>query len=134
MTDPLDEPTRLIDAIGTALVHDPAYAALDWDAIALVAEIGPGGSSSSLHGYAYLADGRIVAEIPDEFAIQDQFDALRDAMARVGDRPWQAALVQITRSTGRVRFQFELDDAQRWSVTPTNWQAMQEALRPTGER
>ncbi|PZO79272.1 MAG: hypothetical protein DI629_10100 [Mesorhizobium amorphae] len=130
MTVDLEEPTRLINEIGNRLVQDPAYSERDWEAIALV--VGIGGGGMRMHGYIYLNDGRVEPELPEANDIMDLFARLDAAMTKVGPttRPWKVALVQIRRSTGRVRFQFEHDDEDRWNVTPSNYRTMPEELRP----
>lgn len=131
--DVLAESTRLINEIGSAMVHDPAYLALPWDAIALVVEVADGGATVGQHGYAYLDDGRIEAEVPESGKLADLFVDLNRAMAEAsGKRPWKVALVQIVRETGKINFEFEHEDESRWKVTPANWESMREALRPTG--
>lgn len=133
-SDDLDDATVLVNEVATAMVHDPAYRAIDWASLALVVRIDDGASMVSMHGYAYLDDGEIVAETPEGDDVADKFRELRAAMAKVGPtgRAWKAALVQITRATGAVGFQFEMDDAERWNVTPANWETMREDLRPAG--
>lgn len=129
--DVLAESTRLINEIGTGMVHDPAYLALPWDAIALVVEVADGGATVSQHGYAYLDDGTIAAEVPEGETLTDLFrDLNREMVAASGKRPWKAALVQIVRATGKMGVEYEYDDASRWQVTPSNWETMREQLRP----
>jgi hypothetical protein len=128
MTTALDRSTDLINEIGNALVHDEAYLALPWDAIALV--VGVDETSVRMHGYAYLDDGEITAETPESGDVSELFRELSAEMRRADGRGWKVMLIQIRRSTGKVTMLFENSDERRWAVTPDNYERMREELQP----
>lgn len=115
--------------IGRLIVHDEAFLELPWASLALVATMRDE-TTVQLHGYAYLEDGKTEAVTPRASTVAQRFVELHHAARERDPRPWKAALVQIWRSSAKVSFFFEYDDAARWKVTPLNYQTMREELRP----
>ncbi|GLS46837.1 hypothetical protein [Methylobacterium brachythecii] len=119
----------LVHEIGSLIVHDEAYLEQPWNTLSLVATMRDE-NVVQLHGYVYLDAGKTAAETPRESKIAQRFVELHQVMRQRDGKPWKAALVQIWRETAKVSYFFEYDDAARWKVTPTNYEAMREELRP----
>lgn len=106
----------LIRELGAAIIAHPKVAALPWQRYALVARIDA--QQSSLHGFAFDADGGYQMATPTGLAIHDKLRALREVMRVAGETPWGACVVRLVRATQRITVEFEYDHPERWSVTP----------------
>jgi len=108
-------------------VADPNYSGRDWQAIALVIELGP---RRRMYGYVYARDGDCEAETPDSFEPLFKAAELRDRMRKDTKADWSSCLVTLTRPGPQVRIEFDYDGSGKWAVTPGNAEVMAEALRP----
>lgn len=100
----------------------------DWDALAMVIELGDGYFSA--HGYAYPADGSVTAVAAAPGPTQAAVESYLASQYQPGDAWPVALLVQLDRTTGRYAVTFEDGDETRWKVTPKNFRQIREDLRP----
>jgi hypothetical protein len=120
---------ELIHGLAQAIAGDSALLVDGWEHLVLVSQIEDG--TPDLTGFCYTGDGRAVPVSPEDFAIFDVIEALREAMAEVDDdRPWLAALFRVDRETGKVTAEFEYDKPERWAVTPDNAKARAQEFAP----
>jgi hypothetical protein len=129
MDTPNTADAPLYSEIGSLIVHDEAYLEQPWSTLSLVATMRDD-DTVQLHGYVYLDDGKTAAETPRTSKVAQRFVELHTVMKARDTRPWKASLVQIWRENAKVSFFFEYDDAARWKITPSNYQAMREEMRP----
>jgi len=118
----------LIGLICGEVVKSRNLVGLDWQAVTIVFDIGAGSVSNS--GFAYLADD-IIPVVSTGGTVGDYVRALRDEIKLADQRPFIQMLVQIRRSDGKIRADFEYEDSSRWGIDPTNLPQMRERLRPT---
>ena len=122
-------PTDLVHEVGRLIVQDERIGAHSWHALSLVVVLdGP----AAISGYVYDEAGRATPELPDDNAIFDAFERLREAMRDEDPtkRGWGAALFQIKRPELKAHVEFEYDDPHRWDVTPANFTTKPDELRP----
>lgn len=119
---------ELVHEIGALLVRDPEIARWPWTHLAIVAQVTP--SSTQVNGFAYLDNGKAQITGPKNFEVIKTFKALREAMREPGKEPWQACLVRIEKSSGRIAVDFEYGDPGKWRIGPATPRQMAETLRP----
>ena len=121
---------ELIELIGNEIVNSRRLESLDWRTAVIVFDIGEGVVSNS--GFAYL-DERIVPIVASGAIVDDYVRELRDEIKLSDKAPFIQMLVQLRRSDGKMRVDFEYDDPSRWSIRPSKLVEMREALRPQFE-
>lgn len=127
-TTDYDRATTLVHEIGSLIVSNKRYAAIDWDGISVTAIVEPG--ATQISGYAYPDGGEPVAASPGLGALADKFEELNEAMQKPDGGTWKTALVRIRRDTGKVTIDYDYADPLRWKVTPLNMSALPEQMRP----
>ena len=97
-----------------------AYHGTDWSYIALVATFTR--QRRSMLGYVFFADGHWEARLPrdPQRTVMKAFRKLHREMAAADGSAWQQCLLEITRPDHTVSAEFEYDDAERWSLSPSN--------------
>lgn len=109
----------LLEACGRALRDCLADSSMaDWEKLVLRVHIGEGHCGGG--GYFFDAQGKYHATSPDSESLES-FEELREVMAAEESRAWLSALIVIA-ADGALDVQFEYDDADRWRVTPDNYQ------------
>lgn len=116
----------LIHAVVDNLEDTPAPA---WDALAVILEF-PDGVFNEAHGYLYAADGTITPVAADPWAVKDAVAAYIAGYYGPQDALPRKILIQFDRTSGRYEVTFEETDEDRWKVTPRNFRALREELRP----
>jgi hypothetical protein len=121
--------TVLLNAVGQAIVDDPAYRQAPWEGISLVAELD---GRQSMFGYVYRPGGHWEAELPDNaFDVLDKVLELQAAMRPPGGETWKTVLIQLRQGPEhRFHAEFEYDDGLRWRIGPENLEQYVEELRP----
>ena len=105
--------------LAETLAADPALLLPGWTTLVVVSRIEAG--TPDMTGFCYTEDGRAVPVSPQDFAVFDVLEDLREAMATADDGPaWLAAMVRVERATGALSAQFEYHHPDRWAVTPAN--------------
>ncbi|WP_143326780.1 hypothetical protein [Vandammella animalimorsus] len=117
------ESQQLLLALCQALRQDPGLIApgVAWHKLIVVGVQGKG--HSRMYGYRFDAQGEDEAVSPDDGHAQDALRHLQQTMQaeHPAGRAWQACLIRLG-SDGRFGVEFEYDNAQRWAVTPANYQ------------
>lgn len=119
----------LIVEIGKKLSRSVGAQHKDWVHLALVTHVDA--SSASTTGFAYDKNGKHKPFVPRDFDIGDDLEKLQEvmAMASNGER-WCACLMRLDRSTGEIDFDFEYENADRWSDDMTDFDKLPQELRP----
>ncbi|WP_282777132.1 MULTISPECIES: hypothetical protein [unclassified Nocardia] len=84
----------------------------------------------SMFGYAYFEDGSWSADLELSIEILDRVAELKSVMSSQDGKDWKVCLFQIERSEMKMNVEFEYKDADRWRITPRNFNRMIERLRP----
>lgn len=126
----MNDPNELIHKIGAAILTDPKYRDLDWDAASIVYDFVDNGSG--WYGYVYKSDGSWEGRSPkdDDLAIVDMMERLQSVMEQQMGKKWIKAVVQLKREEQSIDFMFEYDDPKRWFAGPSNYEAVAAELRP----
>ncbi|WP_194832442.1 hypothetical protein [Nocardia sp. XZ_19_369] len=130
MSDPafdIQDANAILMSICELIISNPAYQEVTRDSLTLVTILD---DEQSMFGYVYTDDGNWVARTPDGTDILRMMTELRSAMATPGEGDWKSCLIQIKRADMSLSVDLEYDDANRWRVTPDNFEEMVEELRP----
>ncbi len=117
----------LIALICGEIMNSSRLRNIDWKMVTIVFDIGVGSVANS--GFAYLEE-KVVAVSASGSAVGDYVRVLRDELKLPDKGPFVQMLVQIRRSDGKIRADFEYEDRSRWRISPANLAGMREALRP----
>ncbi|MDT3317336.1 hypothetical protein Q9S71_10950 [Microbacterium sp. KSW4-11] len=121
-TDPTTELIR-------AIVTNMQGARDDWKSLAMVISLG-GGRLSETSGYAYSPDGTVSAVASRPSQIKPAVDAyLADRYPEGAELPAKF-LLQFDRDAKAYEITFEDTDPMRWKVTPDNFEAIRQELKP----
>lgn len=121
-----DRADSLVQALGEAIVNDPAFTERDWSGIALVFELD---GAKGEFGYIYAGESEWEAATPEGWDTLDIAEALRDAMTIPGKAPWKKCLVQINRNTGGIEIDFDYE-GMNWTPDPAQPERLANSLRP----
>ncbi|PYD02352.1 hypothetical protein [Microbacterium sp.] len=116
-------------ALVRALIENMKGAAEGWKSFAMVIDF-DGDRFSGTHGYAYSPDGAASAVASRPSAVRDAVNAYMDSYYEPGQPRPVAVLVQFDRDNGKYEVTFEDEDASRWQVTPSNIDAVRDAIKP----
>ena len=122
------------DLIGALIgnFEEPSADADGWESLAIILEF-PGGEFNGAHGYLYSPGGVISAVASDPWAVRPAVKAYTDSYYRPGEVLPRKILVQFDRTTRKYDVTFEETDEERWKVTPRNFRALREELRPASD-
>ena len=112
-----------------ALIENMKGASDDWEALAMVIDLG-GGRIRGTHGYAYSPGDSISAVASRPSGIRPAVEAYLESNPKPAQDPPVTILVQLNRRSGTYEVTFEDDDAGRWKVTPANIDQISAELRP----
>ena len=104
-----------------------SYREMVWDALALVVDLD---EVASMHGYTYIDNGGWSANVPAGVGFLEKMKEFRSATGTPGENEWKACLIQIKRADMSLNVEYEYDDADRWCITPDNYEQRIEELRP----
>lgn len=131
LTPPDLDRDALVHRIGMLIVGDPAVQAQPWDGYALIVRYDEAGSASRrLTGFRYRDGAGFEAATPQDPALGEALDALRQATRSQAQPAWDVCVVQIRRDTRRVHVDFEYDAPQRWDISPSTLVEVAERARP----
>lgn len=118
---------KLFADIGRALFHDADRSGEDWDAVSIVAVVDDG--FVDLTGYRY--EGAEAG--PIDWTAENMSDLILGVHAATQDedtRPWKVMYYGIIAETGKYIVRFEYEAADRWAMTPDNFDTLPTALNP----
>lgn len=121
---------QLIQEVGQEVLKAELLEEFEWNTLTLVVEVGDGYFSDS--GFLYCDDDiePFDAESDDPLALRNIVIKLRDALHQSSGQYFKQLLIQIEKKSGRLKIDFEFDNASRWSITPANLRVMRDQLRP----
>lgn len=122
--------SELTQTIAQEILALPALSGSDWDAYALVGEVGD--DRVAITGYRYTWSGPPVpTPIP---MIYDLLGELRDTSRAADGTTWDVVVMKIRRDTGALTMDVMSGDAaDAWRVSPATLGGLPEALRPRPE-
>lgn len=102
-----------------------------WDSLAQVYTVGDG----FLSNQGYLYHGEMIAAFSAELSeaplwLDNKVVEFREFLTTATSNTFLQLLIQMERSSKRIRIDFEFDDRDRWSINPRNLRKMRETLRP----
>jgi hypothetical protein len=118
---------ELIQKLGSTIIAGKGYEGMPWQSLSLILDLSAG---ESQFGYVYYADNEWEAATPRGFESLDVAIDLRDAMHIPGKEAWKKALVQITRSTGKIDIAFDYD-GDKWVPNMADPKSFAMSVRPT---
>jgi hypothetical protein len=101
----------------------------DWKSLSMVISLG-GGRLSETSGYAYSPDGTVSAIASRPSQIKPAVDAYLADRYPDGQPLPAKFLLQFDRDAKAYEITFEDTDPLRWKVTPQNFEAVQQELKP----
>ncbi|MGQ4600446.1 hypothetical protein [Nocardia sp. R6R-6] len=104
-----------------------SYREIVWDALALVVNLD---GVASMYGYTYTDNGDWSANLPASIGFLEKMKEFRSATSVLGENDWKACLIQVKRDDMSLNVEYEYDDADRWCITPDNYEQRIEELRP----
>lgn len=122
----MDHATQLIHAV----VGNLRDGGDDWESLAMVLEL-DGHTVDGTYGYLYSSSGGTpTATSMSPALIEDAVSQYVACHADPAERMPVKILVQFDRTSGASVVTLEARNSARWSVTPRNYEAMREELRP----
>ncbi|MDO5090223.1 MAG: hypothetical protein Q4D61_01630 [Cardiobacteriaceae bacterium] len=115
-----EQHAQLVALCQSALIECGGALPDDWQKLVLCGSVE--GGSAGMFGYAFDAAGDFHATSPRGGNTLDRLEALHEAMAQGGERPW-LALQLVIAVTGMFHVAFEYDNPQRWKVSSANLEA-----------
>lgn len=103
----------------------------EWDLLSFVFDVGEGHMANS--GFLYSGDKVIPASASirgQRKLLSGKIIELQKVIHNQCNYKFKQLLIQMERETSRIKIDFEFDDANRWSITPSNIKQMREELRP----
>ncbi|MGQ4600449.1 hypothetical protein [Nocardia sp. R6R-6] len=133
MTEPnlgfdVEAATEILMSIGELILGNSAYQDTEWDALSLVVSMSEG--SKSTFGYTYTDDGGWHPRRPSGGDVLNRIEEFRSATSVPGKEDWKAILIQIKKNDMSFNVDYKYDDADRWRITPANYEQRIEELRP----
>ena len=122
--------SELTQALAQEILAMPALSGPDWDAYALVGEVGD--DRVAITGYRYTWSGPPVpTPVP---MVYDLLGELRDTTRAPDGSAWDVVLVKLRRDTGSLAIDYVSGDAaDAWRISPATLDGLPEALRPRPE-
>ncbi|WP_137297985.1 hypothetical protein [Psychromonas sp. SP041] len=102
-----------------------------WNSLTFVFDVNEGHMANS--GFLYNEDSirPASARIEDEpMALNNKIRAFQTVIFQKYGHRFKRLLVQIEKNTGRIKIDFEFDNAHRWTIFPSKIAKMREELRP----
>lgn len=106
---------------------------IDWESLTVVADLGEGHFSQS--GFLYLENGEIepfTVKCAERRAFSNSCKTLASTIFNECNSKPVQLLIQL-KSGGRIKIDFEFDNANRWTIVPSRLKEMREELRPRFE-
>ena len=103
----------------------------EWDSLTFVFDTAEGHIANS--GFLYNGDKIRPASAGIEsepLLLDNAIMDFRDLVAEKYGHKFKQLLIQMEKSTGRIKIEFEFDDPKRWTIVPSRIKEMREALRP----
>ncbi|WP_370981210.1 hypothetical protein [Agaribacterium sp. ZY112] len=124
---------RISNEIRDLICQSEDLLSIDWDCCAFVFDTSDGATSNS--GFVYYGEKCIpaIADIENSpLVIDEKIQQLRSVVFKECGDKFKQVLVQIEKESGRskIDFDFEFEDANRWTIVPPKMKEMRETLRP----
>ncbi|WP_448565363.1 hypothetical protein [Thalassotalea ganghwensis] len=103
----------------------------NWEALTFVFDVADGHLANS--GFLYHEDNirTATARIKEEpMLLSDKIKDLRKMIYEQTGHKFKQLLIQMEKSTGRIKIDFEFDNPNRWTIKPAKIKEMREQLRP----
>ena len=121
-----------IHDIGMLVSQCDKVVANEWNQLSLVFDLSEGAIANN--GFLYNDDkvrpfSARISSKPKELS-----DKIRDFQAKVAEQSghrFKQLLIQMEKSSQRIKIDFEFDDSSRWSITPANLKSIRQSLRPS---
>ena len=123
----MDAKDKLFSNIANEIANDQEINEIDWIELSVVVEVA--GENVSQTGFSY-ADDDIEPIVVDSFEFDDYVLELCRLTMDSDNRPFKSVLIQMYNADGRIKFEYEYENGQRWAFGPHNLDTMKEALRP----
>jgi hypothetical protein len=122
---------ELIQDIGNLILKSEDLAESNWDFTSIVFDVSEGNIANSGFKYQDKRVSPIIADIEENpLAIDNKVYAFQAAVENKFGHKFKQLLIQIEKETGRIKIDFEFDNANRWTIVPSRLKEMREELRP----
>lgn len=103
----------------------------EWNSLTFVFDVNEGHMANS--GFLYKEDSirPATASIEDDpMALVNKMREFQTVVFQQCGHKFKQLLIQIEKKTGRIKIDFEFDDAHRWTICPSKIAQMRQELRP----
>lgn len=117
--------------IGELILRCKKVIEREWELLSVVYDTGDGHMAHS--GFLYNGDDidTVTTRIEGEpLLLSDTIKEFREKIFQDSGRKFKQLLVQMEKKSGRIKIDFEFDNAQRWVFTPSKLKEIKEDLRP----
>ncbi len=103
----------IIQKLGAEIIGAPKFKARPWTDLVVVVNLS--GGRQNMFGYVFWEPNEWEAAGTDSFVALDLAIDLRDAMRVPGREPWQKCRIRITRATGKIDIDIDVDyEGDKW--------------------
>jgi hypothetical protein len=128
--DNMSDKTMLISEIGKEILNAKGLMNREWSSLSLVIDLGEGHFAQSGYLYTQTDVDPFTAITAERRKLSTLCNELKDVIKEESDSNIKQLLVQIRNDDSQMKINFEFENANRWSITPSNMVEMKEMLKP----